>query len=230
MLSKMVRGMYIDTLHSGIGIKDPRTQSIINGCLTMWNMGFAFWGAYVIDKFGRRKMMLTSLTGQLLCGFVPWTICNALYTTDDNIGAGHAVIAFIFIGSAFYATTWNGILTGYTVEIMSYDIRSKLIVSQNLLVQASITGFNYLNPVALEKITWKYYVVIDCVIVLAIVVVYFTYPETSKITLEEVSTIFDGKNAVRNDLLEEQIVMEASKYGAEGKDVAIEKREFVGDA
>lgn len=39
---------------------------------------------------------------------------------------------------------------------MSYDIRSKLICTQNLLVQATITGFNYLNPVALENITWKY--------------------------------------------------------------------------
>jgi hypothetical protein len=44
----------------------------------------------------------------------------------------------------------------YTVEVMSYDIRSKLICTQNLLVQATITGFNYLNPVALQNITWKY--------------------------------------------------------------------------
>jgi hypothetical protein len=43
----------------------------------------------------------------------------------------------------------------YTVEVMSYDIRSKLICTQNLLVQATITGFNYLNPVALENISWK---------------------------------------------------------------------------
>ena len=37
---------------------------------------------------------------------------------------------------------------------------------------------------------------------IAFVVVYFTYPETSKITLEEVSVIFDGKNAVKNDILQ----------------------------
>ena len=34
-----------------------------------------------------------------------------------------------------------------------------------------------------------------------IVVVYFSYPETSRITLEEVSTIFDGQRAVQNDLV-----------------------------
>lgn len=197
-------GYYLVVILNGIGITDPRTQSIINGCLTMWNMGWAFWGAYVIDKFGRRPMMLTSLCGMLLAGFLPWTICSALYVNHGLKSAGPPVIAFIFIFNAFYASTWNGILTGYTVECMSYDIRPKLICTQNLLVQATITGFNYLNPVALKNIGWKYYLIINIIIVLAIALVYFTYPETSKVTLEEVSVIFDGKQAVRNDILAKQ--------------------------
>jgi hypothetical protein len=78
-----------------------------------------------------------------------------MYTIHGTTAAGTAVIPLIFIFTASYSTVWNGILTGYTVEIMSYDIRSKLICTQNLLVQATITGFNYLNPVALENIEWK---------------------------------------------------------------------------
>jgi hypothetical protein len=172
---------YLAVVLRGVGIVNPRTQSIINGCLTMWNMGFAFWGAYVIDKFGRRPMMLSSLTG-MLCALIGWTVASAIYTTHGTAAAGTAVIPLIFIFTASYSTVWNGILTGYvaflqrlkclkddycyhllittkhryTVEVMSYDIRSKLICTQNLLVQATITGFNYLNPVALKNITWKY--------------------------------------------------------------------------
>lgn len=197
-------GYYLVVVLNGVGITDPRTQSIINGCLTMWNMAWAFWGAYVIDKFGRRPMMLTSLCGMLIFGMLPWTICNSQYVMHNTRAAGVAVIPFIFLFNAFYATTWNGILTGYAVECMSYDVRPKLICTQNLLVQATITGFNYLNPVALKNIGWKYYIVFDCIIALQLACVYFTYPETSKITLEEVSVIFDGKRAVRNDLLEKQ--------------------------
>jgi MFS family permease len=173
-------GYYLAVVLSGVGITNPRTQSIINGCLTMWNMAFAFWGAYKIDHFGRRPMMLTSLCGMLFCGFIPWTICSAIYAEKGTQAAGSASIAFIFIFSGFYATTWNGILTGYTVECMSYDIRAKLICTQNLLVQAAITGFNYANPVALKNLGWKYYIVADCLIALNIVIVYFTYPETAK--------------------------------------------------
>ncbi|KAF2095824.1 hexose transporter [Rhizodiscina lignyota] len=215
-------GYYLVLILTGVGITNPQTQSIINGCLTMWNMGWAFWGASVIDKYGRRPMMLTSLSGMLIVGIVPWTICSALYTEHGAKGAGIAIIPFIFIFNAFYASTWNGILTGYTVECMSFDIRSKLICTQNFLVQATITGFNYLNPVALKNIGWKYYVVIDIIIVLEILMVYFTYPETSKITLEEVSIIFDGKKAVKNQLLEKQEI-DVGEEHAQGKTEKNEK-------
>ena len=126
-----------------------------------------------------------------------------------------------------YASTWNGILTGYTVECMSYDIRPKLICTQNLLVQATITGFNYLNPTALERISWKYYIVFDVIIALEIVMVYFTYPETSKITLEEVSVVFDGKDAVKNDLLDKQVRYEGEEH-AKGVTEQIETKESTG--
>ncbi|KAK6428992.1 hypothetical protein LTR95_014861 [Oleoguttula sp. CCFEE 5521] len=203
-------GYYLVVVLRLIGITDPRTQNIINGCLTMWNMGWSFWGASQIDNFGRRPMMLVSLTGMLILGFMPWTICNAAYVIHDNAAAGKAVLAFIFIFTAFYSTTWNGILTGYTVECCSYDIRAKLICLQNLLVQGTITGFNYLNPVGLANIGWKYYIVVDCILVVELALVYFTYPETSRITLEEISVIFDGERAAQPDL-----IREATKGGVE---------------
>jgi len=99
-------GYLLHAVLDGVGITNPRTQSIINGCLTMWNMGFAFWGAYKIDSFGRRPLMLGSLTGMLFCGFIPWTICAGVFTEHGTKAAGNATIAFIFIFSGFYATTW----------------------------------------------------------------------------------------------------------------------------
>lgn len=72
---------------------------------------------------------------------------------------------------------------------------------------------------------------INIIIVLTIAIVYFTYPETSKITLEEVSVIFDGKKAVRNDLLQKQEI-NAGEEDAVGKDedknvIEIVEREHV---
>ena len=37
-------GYYLVVIIRGVGITNPRTQSIINGCLTMWNMGIGILG------------------------------------------------------------------------------------------------------------------------------------------------------------------------------------------
>ena len=113
---------------------------------------------------------------------------------------------------------------------MSYDIRPKLICTQNLLVQAAITGFNYLNPVALNNIGWKYYIAICCIIAVQIAVVYFTYPETSKITLEEVSIVFDGKKAIGSDLMQKlETDLDGANVTDDKENVTVERREVHND-
>lgn len=111
----------------------------------------------------------------------------------------------------------------YTVEVMSYDIRSKLICTQNLLVQATITGFNYLNPVALENISWKYYIIICAIVVLEVLMVHFTYPETKSITLEEISIVFDGERAAQNTGFKGDAA-EATATHVENKDGSVVNR------
>lgn len=57
-------------------------------------------------------------------------------------------------------------------------------------VLASI--FNVLvNPIALEAIAWKYYFVFLVVIAIYGATVFFKYPETAGLTLEEASRLLD---------------------------------------
>jgi hypothetical protein len=44
----------------------------------------------------------------------------------------------------------------------------------------------------------RYYIIICAIVVLEILMVYFTYPETKSITLEEISIVFDGEQAAQN--------------------------------
>ena len=50
----------------------------------------------------------------------------------------------------------------------------------------------FVNPVALERIGWKYYFVFIVMLVLLGVTVYFFYPETRGHTLEQMAVVFDG--------------------------------------
>lgn len=54
----------------------------------------------------------------------------------------------------------------------------------------------YVNPIALAAMRWKYYSIYIVVQAVSIVCIYFFYPETKGLLLEEVATVFDGEKAV----------------------------------
>lgn len=55
----------------------------------------------------------------------------------------------------------------------------------------------FVNPIALESIGWKYYIVFAVILVVITMVVYFYYPETKGHTLEEMAVVFDGVEALQ---------------------------------
>jgi hypothetical protein len=51
------------------------------------------------------------------------------------------------------------------------------------------------NPVALDSIAWKYYIVFVVVLILYGITVFFAYPETKGYSLEQMAVVFDGDAA-----------------------------------
>ena len=50
----------------------------------------------------------------------------------------------------------------------------------------------YVNPIALEKLHWKFYFVYVACLAAFIVIIWFLFPETKGRTLEEIAEVFDG--------------------------------------
>ncbi|KAL3291696.1 general substrate transporter [Colletotrichum asianum] len=53
----------------------------------------------------------------------------------------------------------------------------------------------FCNPIGLDNIGWKYYIVFCCFLLFITFTVYFYFPETKGYTLEEIAVIFDGCDA-----------------------------------
>jgi hypothetical protein len=53
----------------------------------------------------------------------------------------------------------------------------------------------FANPVAMEAIAWKYYIVWCVAIAVHLTLIFFFFPETKGYSLEEVAEIFDGPDA-----------------------------------
>jgi hypothetical protein len=123
---------YIFIVLGDIGITDSKTQLLINGILQIVNFFTALGMCFMVDRLGRRLLFLVSTAG-MLCSFIVWTACSAQFTIAKDgtaatgpKSAGNAVVAFIFIYYMFYNSAWSGLLVGYSVEILPFNIRAKV--------------------------------------------------------------------------------------------------------
>jgi len=185
---------YIAIILTQVGIDDPDTQLIINGVLMIWNMIVAGSMAFAVDRVGRRPLFLAS-TGGMLLMFIPWTIASKFANENGSAVAGNAVVAFIFLYYTCYNLAWSGLLVGYTVEILPFEIRAKGMAIMFLFVNLALFFNNYVNPIAMDKIEWKYYIVYCCWLAFELAFVYFFFVETRYTPLEEIAKYFDGEDA-----------------------------------
>ena len=83
----------------------------------------------------------------------------------------------------------------YTVEILPFSLRAKGFNVFNFAVSVSIIFNQYVNPIALGKLAWKYYIVYCCWLAFELVFCYFFIVETRGLSLEETAALFDGEEA-----------------------------------
>jgi hypothetical protein len=83
---------------------------------------------FFVDRLGRRLLFLVS-TGGMFVVFIIWTICSAQFEMHRTKGSANAVVVMIFLYYVFYNTAWSGLLVGYGVEIMPYNLRAKVLES-----------------------------------------------------------------------------------------------------
>lgn len=182
---------YLNKILDHIGITDSTTQLLINGILAIWNLFWALGASFMVERLGRRLMFNTSAAGMLLF-FTAQTIAFAEFSKTGAPAAAHSVIAFLFLFYAAYDIAFTPLIVSYTVEILPYQLRAKGFTIFNFTISLAIIFNQYVNPIALGKLTWKYYIVYVCWIAFELVYVYLFVVETKNRSLEETAAIFDG--------------------------------------
>jgi len=148
---------YLNEVFKTIGIVDPTIQLLINGILQIWNLAWAIAAAALVERIGRRILFISSCVGMLLF-FILQTICSARYAITQSDSAAHAVIAFIFLFYASFDIAFTPLLISYTLEILPYPIRAKGLTIFSFVASLALIFNQYVNPVALRRIGWRYYV------------------------------------------------------------------------
>ncbi|KAI0439711.1 hexose transporter [Xylaria telfairii] len=189
---------YLTLVLDTIGITSTYTQTLINGLLQVFNFLAAITAAFLVDRLGRRTLFLWSGIGMLI-SYIILTACSAVVSQSGSNAAGIVVVVTLFTFFFHYDISFTPLLFGYPTEILPFNIRAKGIAVELFGIYGSLTLLAFVNPIGLENIGWKYYLLFSVLLVIFLVITYFLFPETRGHSLEDMSVLFDG-NPTASDL------------------------------
>ncbi|KAH8657058.1 hypothetical protein BGZ60DRAFT_384256 [Tricladium varicosporioides] len=140
---------------------------------------------YLVDRWGRRFILLSGAIAMVISlSLISYFLFLDIRSTPT------LVVIFVMIYNAAFGYSWGPIPWLYPPEILPLSIRSK----GASLSTATNWAFNWLvgelTPVLQEWITWRLYLVHAFFCATSFVVVYFIYPETAGVRLEDMDSLF----------------------------------------
>ncbi|KAF9263859.1 general substrate transporter [Marasmius fiardii PR-910] len=172
---------------------------ILGGCINiMFPLG-SLIPTFFLDQMGRRRPMM-------LCSFL-LAVCMScvaalLSFQGTNVGKSTASgsVAFFFLYQFVFGAGPNCIPWVYVPEILPLHARAKgtaIGISSNWIWNFTIV---MITPIILNRLQWKAYLIFVVTNALFVPLVYFCYPETTRLSLEEIDLIFLKPNPVKASL------------------------------
>ncbi|KAI8311158.1 hypothetical protein K4K61_012555 [Colletotrichum sp. SAR11_59] len=192
-------GYYLAPVLRSVGISKPQDILSVNAGLAGWNLIVAEIAGLYVEDFGRRPIFFVSMIGMIISySFVMGFSAGFAETGTTALGVAAVPFLFLFFGS--YDIAWTTLNYTYVAELMPFSLRTKGLAIYLCVQQLGNTFNQFVNPIALQALTWRYYAVYIAVDCLYVVIIYFCFPETKKMSIEEASMIFDhgwdGRKAV----------------------------------
>lgn len=184
---------YGTSIFKSIGLSNSFVTSIILGAV---NFGSTFIALYTIDSMTRRSILMFGSSAMSMILLVFATVGSTILfpngydkPSDREAGIGMVILTCVFI--FIFAITWAPGVFVVVSETYPLRIRSK---GMAIATAANwIWGFliAFFTPFIVSQIRFAYgYVFMACTMG-ALIFVYFTVPETSGLTLEEVDNLYE---------------------------------------
>ncbi|QDS76990.1 hypothetical protein FKW77_005892 [Venturia effusa] len=199
--------------------------ALLSGGLQTWFFLASFIPWFLIDRVGRRPLLLSMVSVMAVCMAVQAGLIHEVQNKTSiakACGAGAAAVLFIFQGAftiGFQATVWV-----YPSEILPLRLRqrgSSLSTSSNWI-------FNYMvvqiTPIAIDNIGYQTYIIFAVLNATWVPLMYFFFPETKGLELEAVDRLFSGdNNFLQEDSVDKTRVnaIEDVQVNVKGQDVHV---------
>lgn len=148
---------YAPILYGQVGLSQGNLPKLLAACNGTEYLLAAFIPIFIIEKVGRRKLMLFGAFG-MSASMAVLAGTNWALTHRGNSSAGYTQAAFLFIFNTFFAIGWLGMTWLYPAEIVPLRIRAPT----NALATSANWIFNFMvvmiTPVAFASIGYQTYI------------------------------------------------------------------------
>jgi len=162
------------------------------------NVASTFPGLYLVEKMGRRNLLLMGAIGMCVCQFivgaVGMTADSSVDSGNINTSAQKAAIAFVCFYIFFFASSWGPVAWVVTGEMFPLKARAKCLsmtTASNWLLNWAIA---YSTPYMVDKdhayLRSKVFFVWGSFCFVCIAFVYFMIYETKGLSLEQVDELY----------------------------------------
>ncbi|KAK0248296.1 hypothetical protein LTR91_003393 [Friedmanniomyces endolithicus] len=200
---------YQTILYKSLGISSEMILVLAGIYGTFAFLSNALTTRFLTDQWGRRKMILTGLSGIVLIEIYAAVMQLKFQNSNNKVGKGFAVLGIYLFVVTYYgmlnSTTWL-----YGAEVLPIALRSKvmgLAAASHFIVNVGITEA---GPSAFATIKQNYYYVFVGCTSFFLVIAWFYFPETRHKTLEEIAAAFGDKvvTLTEIEIAQEQTVFE----------------------
>ncbi|KAF7318815.1 Monosaccharide importer [Mycena chlorophos] len=220
--------MYYGTsFFSNSGIKNSFVITII---MDVVNTAMTIVGVQLIDRVGRRRLLLIGATGMLICEYIVAIVgvTRGQPAADGsiNLAAQHVLIAFTSFYIAFFAISWGPVVWVVSGEIFSLNVRAKslsLSVASNWLWNFGIAyATPYLvdqstkgqpNGIATASLGVKVFFIWGSTCLGSLIFTYFFVPETKGLSLEQIDLLYKNSTVRGSVKYRKQMLLENETYG-----------------
>ncbi|KAK4935990.1 hypothetical protein LTR10_023037 [Elasticomyces elasticus] len=185
---------YSVLIYKGLGQTGYMPLLLSGVYVTLGAMG-NWVNSMLVDRVGRKALFLIGLSGMLV-SLIAETALVRFYAGTVGHGGLSAAVFFIFLHLVFYGCCIDANSFVYCSEIFPTHIRPQgMAWSVGTLF---LTTIPYLEaaPTAFATIGYRYYIVFIILTAINIPIIYFFFPETKGLSLEEIGEKFGDDVAI----------------------------------
>ena len=143
-----------------MGFTSSYAKTRINLANQCWSLLTSGGAALIAPRFKRRTMFLLT-AGSMCAVFTAMTISFEQLRVADSLGivnhaASISALIWFFAYTPCYNLGDNALVYTYLIEIWPYAERSRGIGVQQIFNKSGAFFSNYVNPIALNAIDWKF--------------------------------------------------------------------------